>query len=285
MSKFINNLFGNTNLIKSNRSIVTTNMKKKYICDPKIQSYASAARNAQTNEELSVICENMDIADRIFLGKVDLWFAKVVLSTTYRTLKSFPCLRGDMHYVGTLNGFIKNKDSLFLEVNGASAAFVSGMVKTATDNVALNCRTAFENGGLATAFYAGVGDKYLSGIIINGKSFNQRDVLRNIECGEMAGFHPQGCKTVKYVIDHELGHMMDRLTGIEKCREFKDLMSKHDLYSLSKGLSNYCVSDGTIHYPEVIADAYAEFCNNPKPREIASSIGHLIVTKYFDKFN
>lgn len=259
-------------------------VRSNFIYNQKIEEIAKRARTASTNEELAIVCQDLNVADKIFLGKVDLWLAKNALSTVYRTLKKYPALRWYMHYFGTLNGFIQNKEDLFIEVNGCTNFFVEQMIKQATDSLVVNCRNAFQNNGLAVAFYTGTDQISLSGIIINGKSMNQQDILRNLQYGEQVGHSPKCCNTIKSVVEHEIGHILDQMLGLNSCYEFKKIMKKYDVNYLYNNLSHYCVMNNTIDVREVIAEAYSEYCNNPNPREVAKEIGTLIEKRYKERF-
>ena len=254
-----------------------------FVYNQQIEEIAKRARAARSNEELASVCRQLNIADSIFLGKVDLWLAKNALSALYRTLRKYPALRGSMHYFGTLNGFINNKISIFTKVNGIRDPDIEETMRDATDEMALDCLTSFKNNCLAVAIYVGTSQYSLSGIIINGKSMNQQDILKHIEFGERLGYSPRGCNTIKSVIEHEIGHVLDQMLGINSCFEFQQILSQCSVSYLRKNLSKYCVMNNTIDAREVIAEAYSEYCNNPHPRELARAIGMLIDKKYKEK--
>ena len=255
-------------------------LNKSFVYNSTIEKIAQEARQAKDNETLANVCVNLNISDEIFLGKVDLWLAKNALSAVYRTLKKYPALRERMNYFGTLNGFKNVKDDLFFRVNPNCSFFVSNMVKNATDNIAIQCRTAFENNGLAVAFITGSPPYIFSGIIINGKSLHQQTIINNLEFGERSGHSPQGCKSVKSVVEHEIGHILDFMLGISNSREYKKFISQYDILQIGSNLSKYSVMGNVISDREVVAEAYTEYCNNPAPRSIAKNIGQMIEQKY-----
>jgi hypothetical protein len=137
---------------------------------------------------------------------------------------------------------------------------------------------------LAVAFFSGVAQFSLSGIIINGRSMNQQDILNDLVYGEMVGFSPKGCNSIKSVVDHEIGHVLDRLLGLTESYEFRCLLNRYDVYYLYHNLSQYCVMNNMIAPREVIAEAYSEYCNNPSPRRVATEIGTLLENKYKERF-
>ncbi len=251
---------------------------------PGLEPIAQAARTAKTNEELAVISERLNIADKIYLGKVDLWLAKHALSTVYRTLKKFPALRMIMNYFGTLNGFMKYKDELINNQYAIDESEIKELTKK-SENIVTSCKELFKNdNGLAAAFFLTCNNYAICGIIINGKSFNHQDLLKVLENNESQGFNPKNCKSVKSVIEHELGHMLDQLLGINTSYEFKKLLKKFTIDEIGKNLSEYTILNNKVDEMEMVAEGYSEYCNNPNPREIALTIGKLIEKKYQMKY-
>lgn len=255
-------------------------VKNIFVYTNKTEQLAAKARVATSNEELASVCKQLNIADKIFLGKVDLWLAKQALSAVYRTLKKFPAIRSVINYFGTLNGFIKNKDELFVRLTGARDEYVLSEVKKTTDDMATSCRALFEQEGLATAFICEVGRKTFGGIIINGKSLHEKTVLQDLTFCEQSGYHPKCCGTIKSVVDHEIGHVLDFCLSVSDSKRYKRFIKQFDKQTVSAELSTYSVESGDVDDMEVVAEAYAEFCNNPAPRRIAAEIGKLIESKY-----
>ena len=255
-----------------------------FVYNEAVEAIAKKARVATTNEELAVLCKQLNVADEIFLGRVDLWLARSALSTVYRTLKKYSALREDINYFGTLNGFIQSKEGLFKRLYPSAPCMIAERVKKMGDEMARNCLTSFRGDGLAQAFFFGVGPWRLSGIIINGKSMSQQDILHNLKFGEQVGHSPKGCDSIKSVVEHEIGHMLDFKLGIVDCAEFKRIMSAYDTSYVYNNLSHYAASDNAVFEPEVVAEAYSEYCNNPSPRVIALKVGTLIDKKYKSSF-
>ncbi len=259
-------------------------MSNRFIYNAGVEAIAKRARVAKTNEELASICKQLNVADEIFLGRVDLWLAKHALSTVYRTLKKYPALREDIHYFGTLNGFIKKKEALFQKKNEEAACVIADMFKQQSNELAMDCLSSFKKDGLAVAFFIESGRWGLSGIIINGKSMNQQSILRDLEIGEMVGHSPKGCKSIKSIVEHEIGHLLDYKLGISNSDEFNQIMRSYSTAYVYNNLSHYAAMNNVVDVREVVAEAYSEYCNNPAPREIALKVGRIIEKKYRDAF-
>ena len=98
-------------------------------------------------------------------------------------------------------------------------------------------------------------------------------------------FHPVGCDTIRSVLDHEVGHQLDHMLGIRDMQHIKDLFDKRTNFELSKAISRYSWENTSPdRYSEMIAEAWAEYCNNPNPREIARVVGKTIEEEYKKKF-
>ena len=98
-------------------------------------------------------------------------------------------------------------------------------------------------------------------------------------------FHPVGCDSIRSVLDHEIGHQLDNLLGIRDIQVIKDLYDSRTHAELSDALSRYAWDNKNRNrYAEMIAEAWAEYCNNPNPREIAKIVGKTIEHEYQKQF-
>jgi hypothetical protein len=95
--------------------------------------------------------------------------------------------------------------------------------------------------------------------------------------------HPEGCDTIKSVLDHEIGHQLDALLGINEKDEIKKIFNNNK-DNMRELLSDYAINNNSKPYKEMIAEAWAEYCNNPNPREIANEVGQIIEHAYKKKY-
>lgn len=97
-------------------------------------------------------------------------------------------------------------------------------------------------------------------------------------------FHPVGCDTIKSVLDHEIGHQLDSLLKVSELPEIQKLFDTRTHDEITKGLSEYAwKNNNSAKYSEMVAEAWAEYCNNPQPREIAKVVGEIIEAEYKKK--
>jgi|GEM_PF-1190925 len=102
---------------------------------------------------------------------------------------------------------------------------------------------------------------------------------------EKSKFHPEYCDTIHYVLDHEVGHVLDDLLQIEKMPEIRILFDSRSRSELTSAISEYAWNnDNPDQYSEMIAEGWAEYCNSPMPREVARVIGEAIEREYNIKF-
>lgn len=132
-------------------------------------------------------------------------------------------------------------------------------------------------------------NEMFSGIAINKKYGSDLPLLKSgLKRSLETKFHPVGCDTVKSVFDHEFGHQLDYLLKISENQEFLDIYryGVNGKHVTTNNLSKYAVNttNARINKKETIAEAWAEYRNNPEPRDIAKAIGELIEKEYERKF-
>lgn len=128
--------------------------------------------------------------------------------------------------------------------------------------------------------------KQFRGVSVNGDW--GKDSVRFIEAlktNVKDKFHPVGCDSIKSILDHEIGHQLDDLLDIKSIDTIQELFDSRTRGQISNDLSVYTWNNGNPNkYSEMIAEGWTEYCNNPKPREMAKVIGKTIETEYKKKF-
>ena len=103
----------------------------------------------------------------------------------------------------------------------------------------------------------------------------------------LSKWNPEGTGTIKAYIDHELGHQIDSLTGarnnsaIQKL--YNDIDAQGGVKAMQEAVSRYAhqKSGGNPNkYSEFVAEAWAEYRNNPNPRQTAKQVGQIIEQLY-----
>lgn len=128
---------------------------------------------------------------------------------------------------------------------------------------------------LAYARRTGRGPNF-SGVYVNDK-FGKKaeDMLEALQDSVRHGHSPVGCDTIKAVFDHEMGHIVDYSLGVRSDAEMQRLWQSLTKAEIQDGLSKY----GATTIAEFIAEGYAEYLNNPNPRQIARDIYAIIDKK------
>lgn len=108
---------------------------------------------------------------------------------------------------------------------------------------------------------------------IAGKSFDRLE--ESLACNVASGFHPEGCNAVKSFMDHEFGHALDDVYKIKSDTKFTEYFNTLSSEERASSVSSY----GATKSDEFIAEAWAEYLNNPTPRPVAKFVGDLIFTK------
>ncbi len=97
-------------------------------------------------------------------------------------------------------------------------------------------------------------------------------------------YSPEGCATKQYYIDHEMGHAITasikftpedqkELRRIEqRIYGYDGNKSKAGKLKMTESLSSYAATNSK----EFLAEAWAEYKNNPNPRPTAKAVGEII---------
>jgi len=140
----------------------------------------------------------------------------------------------------------------------------------------------YDNIRNTTAAYSAMDETLLWGDLLD--DFNIEDTRGVLIRDVASGWHPIGTGTVKAAVDHELGHMLYNKIPYEKRIEIQRVMEPAKYrgmlgdtpINIGKDLSQYAEKS----FDEVVAEAWAEYCNNPNPRPLAKAIGDIIEDVY-----
>lgn len=132
-------------------------------------------------------------------------------------------------------------------------------------------------------------DDMFSGIAINKKYGSDLPLLKSgLKRSLESQFHPVGCDTVKSIFDHEFGHQLDYLLDISNNPDFIKIYTQgvNGKHVTKNNLSKYAINSNNLrtNKRETIAEAWAEYRNNPEPRDISKAIGELIEKEYERKY-
>lgn len=259
------------------------NYENKFVYNDEAKKLVKRVESSMSLKELQLICDRLNIADEVCLETIDLWLAKDAIKSIITGLKKYPMLRSKICYFGTLNGLKKKREKILLKLYGFSFLIINSLRKESS-KIIDNCDRLFDEDGIAMAFLLSSNNYQFGGIIINEKDLNQQSIINDLEYGERIGHSPKGCKTIKSVIDHEMGHLLDFDLQVSDSENYKKFIQNYDINTIGKNLSGYCVSNGTINDREVVAEAYSEYCNNPMPRIISAEIGLIMDHKYKERY-
>lgn len=128
------------------------------------------------------------------------------------------------------------------------------------------------------------------GVYINANEAKSKAELDKIvNYNGNTGWFTKGASDFKYIMDHEFGHEIDKFLGIRNDPRFKAIFERehsNGIEYVSQRLSKYGATAGKeiSHRPhEMIAEAWAEYVTSPKPRELSTEIGELMLKKYHEK--
>jgi hypothetical protein len=128
--------------------------------------------------------------------------------------------------------------------------------------------------------------KGANGISINGRYGKDAVKLtKMIEADVANKFHPVGTGTIQAVLDHEIGHQLDTLLNISQNMSVRSAFGWRSQRQITNELSTYAWDNGNKDpVREFVAEAWAEYRNNPNPRNIALMVGGFIEKEYARKY-
>lgn len=205
---------------------------------------------AKTIAEANAIAVQYGLANRVDFGTLDVNIANKALKAVYEIKQIYP----DFPVLEVLGSTrVANLHFGGAGRDGGSYAFI------------ISTRYNPDKMGL------GINQKYFSsGKLNTGLNSLARDVK--------AQWHPLGGDTVTSIIDHEIGHVLDRKLGIRNDGRIQQLFRQnHDRgndMKMGAVLSRYASKNTR----EFIAEAWSEYRNNPNPRPVAKEVGDIIMS-------
>ena len=128
--------------------------------------------------------------------------------------------------------------------------------------------------------------KDISGVTVNkNNATNYTTMKSGLELSEKRQWNPIGSNSPRAILDHEIGHQLDDLLGIQDMEHIQELFDIRTAREITEDLSEYAWNNSNPErYSEMIAEGWTEYLNNPEPRAIASVIGETIEAEYKAKF-
>lgn len=219
---------------------------------------------------------------------LDLEVANTVNETTLATVKQFPALQDKLGFIGEAHNRVqvaKARRLAEVESQMEKAGYKKGTFgfESLRDRVmrswAAQHRIPRNVYAISHANGTGIYSD-LNGITVNNfNAKNAERMAKSLRSDVTMGYHPIGCDTIKSVVDHELGHQVDRMIGLADDADFLKYYNSLTPDEIQKGLSRYALTNKR----EFIAEAWSEYVNNPRPRAIAKKVGELLIKVYRQK--
>jgi len=230
-------------------------------------------KGARTLGEVAVTAEQNGICDICDFEGINLNAAKITLKAVLDAEASFPILRSRVCFLGTDTAYlkywrtIKENDKAVLSKFGIMNIWpqeeIEGLVELCEYGGLVSERN------LASAFSSA---GFTDGIILKAERFtdkNYSDTLSSLSIDAQSGVSPVGCSTLKALIDHEVGHLLDYYYKISERRCVVEYYKSLSPERIKNELSEYAAKD----ICEFVAEAYSEYKNSEHPRKIAMTIG------------
>lgn len=194
-------------------------------------------------------------------------------------LQEFPLLRENQKFVGTAQG----QFARYTQV--ARERYVEKLVQRGIPRhlaVEMSARTIKKPKVNGTTYAQSWSQDDAKGVAVNAKWGKDPKAFQAALAKDVAqGFHPLGCDSIRSVVDHELAHQLDDLLNLHIDPEVIAAYKAVRLKGIKTEVSGY--ADKNIK--EFIAECWAEFCNNPEPRDAARNVAAIVRARYRSRFD
>ena len=253
---------------------------------------------AKTIAEANQLAVNLGLVQHADFTGLDVSAANEMMSELDATYKMFPNLP-HLVFIGSIQNGINwahdevQREKFFRDpakwrriYPGLSDSEVIAKIQVSKHRVDSKAWAWFASGNYSTGHYdveyIGLNTQHYSSSLLS-------DTLSHgLPRGTLMRFHPEHCGTIRSVISHEIGHYLDYRFGIEKDSSirkiFRAYREKGVLRDTGHGIDRYFgrMAEALSEYAntnrrEFIAEAWAEYRNNPNPRSLAKQVGDRII--------
>lgn len=216
---------------------------------------------------------------------VDLEIANQFNMSLFNNITRFPKLRDRISFIGNNEQYMQYAFPLYREYcykNYSKKIAEDSILSFETDNLSYQKENI--NGLLTTDLYEKE-FSFLSTVFCHDKFCSDIKILEPLlQLNKKQQEHPPYCDTPKALMDHEMGHIIDDILNLSnnpKVQDFLDWYLDKPRLVMTRALSGYAYDENAKgKYSEAIAEAWAEYCNNPEPRKVALFIGEEIENEY-----
>lgn len=239
----------------------------------------------KTVKDAEAFMQRHGYAENVDMGKLDVDVVNAVGESLSFHMGKYPEIKQSVAYVGSIQAKYKTVYDRQYAYHLAKAREM-WPERPATDHERMAKRRSTRRqakGEWAHAaarnenpFYRGT-----HGIALNekfGATKGKKSLLDGLKSGVESKFHPAGCDSMRSIMDHELGHALDFLLGLSQRSDIRKLWESWG--GVAETLSRYA----RTNLAEFIAEAWAEYLNNPEPRPIAKEMGSIVERAYKEKF-
>lgn len=196
--------------------------------------------------------------------------------------RRFPELRDNFDFVGTCQNRNKlAKKELYPYVMDRFKRLNPGYTEAQLDKAVKQYITKKYAQPISSHVYAqSCKTGKIKGVTISAKWQGEK-FLNSIKEDVVFKFHPQGCDTIRSILDHEIGHQIDDMLDLWDNVEIARLYRSMTPGEMTNKLSRYAWDNSNmIKEREFVAEAWSEYVNNPEPREVARKVGEIIEEEY-----
>ncbi|CAK0755471.1 hypothetical protein CCP4SC76_2650003 [Gammaproteobacteria bacterium] len=216
-----------------------------------------------------------DLSDMVDYTGIKAEVANAWNQALLESLRDFPELRVNQQYTGTIQaqyaewGRIKTQEILIQYRNKYPGVADSILMPYVKKNIP-KLRVPSDRYAHSWA------EPKVMGIAVSKKFGSDIQLFTSqLKSDVSTKWHPEGCDSIKSVVDHEIGHQLDLLLGLSSDSEINSMFTSV-IPRMGDEVSRYAKRN----IGEFIAEGWSEYRNNSTPRPISKRIGEIIFEKY-----
>lgn len=254
----------------------------------------TAFRLAKTTREAEEIARELNLADHVDHGKLGVDVANIMNQQVHELITKYPSIRSELKFIGSIqsknrygvNEALKewekeNHDYLSAFPDETVKKLKARAKRILTKN--LNAKTPSSALAVARRQVKGnTNNNRMAGISFNEKYGLKSKVEQTNETLKRmvaANANPVGGDSLKYIIDHELGHVIDYHLGLVnnsgygfKDHVLEEWRKNKTVDDIRKNVCKYA----TDNTHELVAESWGEFQNSSQPREFSKTISQRL---------
>ena len=245
------------------------------VAQPTQSTTNTALPQFKTVKEAETYILNKNLADAVSFKGCDVRVVQEWTDAWVKTIEDFPEARKGMQFFGTiqernkhLQGVLEQRYTRAIIERNIDPATAQALAKQYASRDIKRWRAT--KGTIAQFTWT----DEITGISVNKNYGSDWGAFkRQRETDVAMGWKPKGTATVGSSLNHEVGHLLDWLTGLSNSPDINSLYKTLGKNGVTEGLSRYAAEN----IKEFVAEAWSEYRSSDSPRTLAVEIAEALL--------